>query len=132
MTEVSSPPEYASTTFFTSFAIAGPAARACLAAWFRRCAAERQEPCPHDALQAGDGLINVAREGRGQLMGSFARLVSAAALAIVVLAGQPGAQTLPQYADAQHLGNTICTTCHGAAQPFPNSTVLQTEFNIWR
>ncbi|WP_439815813.1 multiheme c-type cytochrome [Zavarzinia sp. CC-PAN008] len=51
-------------------------------------------------------------------------------------AGGAQAQTavvLPQNQDAISLGNTTCagSTCHAAAQPLRNSTVLQNEFSIW-
>jgi hypothetical protein len=55
-------------------------------------------------------------------------------MAAVGTAGDSRAQTtppLPQYSAENHLGVTSCSTCHGAVQPFPNSTVLQTEYVTW-
>lgn len=46
-------------------------------------------------------------------------------------AGDSRAQSLPQYADPLHLGVTSCATCHGAVEPFRNSTVLQNEYVTW-
>ncbi len=60
------------------------------------------------------------------------RLVAVAAL--TVLLGSAGsAQTIPQFADATHLGVTSCagSTCHGALEPFRNSNVLQNEYVTW-
>lgn len=41
---------------------------------------------------------------------------------------------LPQLGTTPHLGVATCSgsTCHGAAQPFDNSTVLQNEFITWQ
>lgn len=43
------------------------------------------------------------------------------------------AQTLPQYSDSKHLGVQTCagSTCHGAAAPWQNSSVLQNEAVTW-
>ena len=61
-------------------------------------------------------------------------LVLLGIMAAVGTAGDSRAQTtltLPQYSAENHLGVTSCSTCHGAVQPFPNSTVLQTEYVTW-
>lgn len=55
------------------------------------------------------------------------------AIAIFVLLGGPSTPTHAQDATAIHLGVQTCaaSTCHGAAQPWQNSTVLQNEFITW-
>ncbi|MBV8166915.1 MAG: hypothetical protein JO021_08985, partial [Alphaproteobacteria bacterium] len=55
-------------------------------------------------------------------------------MALTLLMGSAGsAQTIPQFADATHLGVTSCagSTCHGALEPFRNSNVLQNEYVTW-
>ena len=44
------------------------------------------------------------------------------------------AETLPQYGKDMHLGVQTCSgsTCHGAVQPWQNSSVLQNEAITWK
>ena len=59
------------------------------------------------------------------------RIVLAAIVGAFALAAQ--AADLPQYDKAVHLGVTSCagSTCHGAVEPFKDSTVLQNEYITW-
>jgi hypothetical protein len=56
-------------------------------------------------------------------------------LALVLVTSQVGAEpgALPQYDSQLHLGVATCagSACHGATQPFQDSTVEQNEFVIW-
>src|SRR5215831_6640568 len=56
-----------------------------------------------------------------------------AMLAAALVAGPATAQSIPQFGDAAHLGVTTCagSTCHGALEPFRNSTVAQNEYVLW-
>jgi len=69
-------------------------------------------------------------------MGQISRILAGlgAALAGVVFLGAAHAANLPQYAADAHLGVGTCagSTCHGAVQPWKNSTVLQNEFVTWQ
>lgn len=58
---------------------------------------------------------------------------AALAFAIVFLLGGSSTPSHAQDATAIHLGVQTCaaSTCHGAAQPWQNSTVLQNEFITW-
>ncbi|MSO77367.1 MAG: hypothetical protein EXQ87_10750 [Alphaproteobacteria bacterium] len=60
--------------------------------------------------------------------------VPAAVVALCLYAMAAGAQTLPQYGAAIHLGVQSCagSTCHGAVQAFAGSTVNQNEFAVWQ
>lgn len=51
----------------------------------------------------------------------------------MMFVGAAAAQTLPQYGADRHVGVTSCagSTCHGAAAPWRNSTVLQNEYITW-
>ena len=71
---------------------------------------------------------------RRPAMRALARALFAAASVALLAAGAVSAQTLPQYAADAHLGVTSCagSTCHGAIEPWPDSTVLQTEFVTWQ
>jgi hypothetical protein len=65
--------------------------------------------------------------------GTFQKLIAAAALlATWQLAGPAAAQNAAE--GDLHLGVTSCagSTCHGAAEPFANSPVLQNEYVTWQ
>lgn len=66
-----------------------------------------------------------------KLSGFVAGLGVAVGLAFSAATAQ--AQTLPQFSDSSHLGVQTCagSTCHGAVQPWPNSSVLQNEAVTW-
>lgn len=55
------------------------------------------------------------------------------AVTFIVLIGGPPTPSHAQDAAAIHLGVQTCaaSTCHGAVQPWQNSTVLQNEFITW-
>ena len=65
---------------------------------------------------------------------AFGRALFAGVSAALLAAGGVSAQTLPQYAADIHLGVASCagSTCHGAIEPWPGSTVLQNEFVTWQ
>jgi hypothetical protein len=51
----------------------------------------------------------------------------------MLFAGHARTATLPQYGTDVHLGVASCagSTCHGAVEPWKNSTVLQNEYVTW-
>lgn len=58
-------------------------------------------------------------------------------LAAGVIAGHAVAQTIPALpftSASTHLGVASCSgsSCHGALEPWPNSTVQQNEFSLWQ
>jgi len=57
----------------------------------------------------------------------------AAAVTALLAFGASAAATLPHYADDIHLGVASCagSTCHGAVEPWKDSTVLQNEYITW-
>lgn len=72
-------------------------------------------------------------------MANAVRMLSGVVFAVALIAlqtvgGPVEAQTLPQYGDSPHLGVASCagSTCHGAVEPWKNSTVLQNEYVIWQ
>lgn len=72
-------------------------------------------------------------------MANAVRMLSGVVLAIAMIAWQPiggtvEAQTLPQYGNSPHLGVASCagSTCHGAVEPWKDSTVLQNEYVTWQ
>jgi len=64
---------------------------------------------------------------------SYFFIFSLASLPAVALA-QSGSAPLPFTSAAVHLGVASCagSSCHGALEPWPNSTVQQNEFVIWQ
>lgn len=61
-------------------------------------------------------------------------IVAAAAFGLNAGVAQAQGRVLPQYGQDAHLGVLSCagSTCHGAVEPWKNSTVLQNEYVTWQ
>lgn len=73
---------------------------------------------------------------KGTFMANLARRLIWGAFVVVSVAlfhSNAGAQVLPSQGEGAHLGAQTCagSTCHGAVQPWPNSSVLQNEAVTW-
>ncbi len=69
------------------------------------------------------------------MYGKFSAWVAAVVTAWALFGAVPGlTATLPHFAEDSHLGVTSCagSTCHGAVEPWKDSTVLQNEYITWQ
>lgn len=77
--------------------------------------------------------MRIADCGRGRRQ-SCAGLLASVLLALAASVAMAADPPLPQYGADTHLGVASCagSTCHGAIQPWKQSTVLQNEYVVWQ